>query len=103
MRKVDDERVSVHSLLARNCGFTGLSILHRLHALTGFDVLQDTVYDAMHNVPLNVVKSHLHRYFEENILSRSEIEKRLKDMLWTPGNHAHFNLLQMTTLSSNTR
>ena len=86
MRKVDmEDRVSVRATMARDSGFTGLSILHRLHPLCGFDVLQDTVYDAMHNVPLNVIAHHLHRYFDEGILSRQDVESRLKAFPWTPG------------------
>lgn len=86
MRRVEvEDRISVRATLAKESGFTGLSILHRLHSLYGFDVLHDTVYDAMHNVPLNVASHHLHYYFDKGILSRQEVEVRLKAMPWTPG------------------
>ena len=53
MRRVDiEDRQSVRACMAKECGFTGLSILHRLNCLYGFDVLLDTVYDAMHNIPI---------------------------------------------------
>ena len=65
----------------RACGFTGLSILHRLNCLYVFDVLLDTVYNAMHNIPLNVASHHLHYYVNEG----STLEDRLKAMPWTPG------------------
>ncbi len=85
MQRVDDEeRVSVRARLAKEEGFTGLSILHRLNKLYGFDVLQDMVFDAMHNVVLNVASQHLHHYAEEKLLSR-EVEKRLSEVPWTAG------------------
>ena len=66
-------------------GFTGLSVLHRLYALYGFDVLHDLVFDVMHNVPLNVVGNHLHYYLDERIISPNQIEDKLNQMPWTPG------------------
>ena len=55
MKLVDvEERVSNRTTLAKECGFTGLSILHGLHSLYGFDVIRDMVFDAMHNIALNV-------------------------------------------------
>ena len=88
MKRVEDEdRPSAHAALARESGFTGLSILCRLHSLYGFDILQDLVYDAMHNVPLNVGSHHLHHYFDDDILSKQAVEKRLKDMPWTKGKY----------------
>ena len=59
------------------CGFTGLSILHRLNALYGFDVLRDLVFDAMHNVPLNVTSHHLHYYFNEGLLTTNDVDRCL--------------------------
>ena len=88
MKKVDDEdRASVRSALAKDCGFTGLSILHRLNCLYGFNVLLDTVYDAMHNIPLIVISHHLHYYLNEGKLAVSRLEKRLKEMPWTSGDY----------------
>ena len=98
MKKLDDEeRSSIRASLAKTTGFTGLSILHRLNALSGFDVLRDTVFDTMHNIPLNVIKHHLHRYFDEGILSRKVIEERLKAVPWTLG---IVHILHFTTFNS---
>ena len=87
MKAIEDEdRVSVRSQLAKESGFTGLSILHRLHALYGFNVLTDTVFDAMHNISLNVVSQHLHYFLEKDMLvPKPKVEKRLDSVPWTPG------------------
>ena len=86
MKKIDmEDRSSIRANMAKETGYTGLSILHRLHHLYGFDVLRDTVYDAMHNIPLNVVSHHLHYYFNEMILSPQMVEEKLKAIPWTPG------------------
>ena len=71
MKRVDtEERSSVQIAIAKETGFTGLSILHRLHVLSGFDVLRDTVYDCRHNIPLNVVSHHLHRYMDMGLVDK---------------------------------
>ena len=62
---------------AKESGFNGLSALHRLNPLYGFNLLTHMVYDAMHNVPINVIRMHLYRYVEENMLPKAEIEPRL--------------------------
>lgn len=86
MKRVDSEdRTSVRASLAKECGFTGLSLLHRLHALYGFDVIRDLVLDAMNNIALNVTSHHLHFYLDEGITSPKDIEERLQLMPWTPG------------------
>ena len=86
MKRVEaEDRPSVRANLAKETGFTGLSILHRLYDLYGFDVHRDLVFDAMHNIPLNVASNHLHYYLNEGILSPAEIEERLKIVPWTPG------------------
>ena len=68
---------SVHTSVSRECGFTGLSILHRLHSLYGFNTL---VYDAMHNVQMNVASNHLHYYLNEGIVT-AQLEDGLKSRL----------------------
>lgn len=90
MEEIDTEdRLSVRNKLSKEAGFTGLSVLHRLHKLYGFDVLHDTVYDAMHNIPLNIASQHIHHYVEKELLCpRAEVEKRLKVFPWTTGLHA---------------
>ena len=86
MKLVDvEDRPSTRIAKAKSTGFTGLSILHRLHALYGFDVLRDLVFDAMHNIPLNVASHHLHHYFNEGILTTQDVDKRLKAVQWTSG------------------
>ena len=57
----EEERCSVRATLSKCSGYTGISILHRLHKLYGFDVIQDTVFDMMHNLPLNVVRKYIKR------------------------------------------
>ena len=59
-------------------GFTGLSLLHKLHPLYGFNVLHNLVFDTMYIIPLNVASHHLHYYFNEEILSRQDVDRRLK-------------------------
>ena len=91
MKKIDmEDRSSVCATMAKATGYTGLSILHRLNHLYGFNILLDTVYDAMHNIPLNVVSHHLHYYFNEMIISPQVVEEKLKAMPWTPGMHSSF-------------
>ena len=86
MKEIDMEDCpSIRTSRAKLTGFTGLSILHRLNALYGFDVLRDLVFDVMHNVPLNIASNHLHYYFNEGILSTNDVDRRLKTIQWTPG------------------
>lgn len=74
MKKVDSEdRPSVRSALAKECGFTGLSILHRLNCLYGFNVLLDQFMMPLHNISLNVISHHLHYDLNEAV---SRLEKR---------------------------
>ncbi len=85
MIRVDQEdRVTVRQEVASETGFTGLSILHRLHHLYQFDVLKDLVFDAMHTLLLVIVKRHLERYKEKGFLTNL-VEKRLQAVPWTAG------------------
>ncbi|KAL5506629.1 hypothetical protein EMCRGX_G008326 [Ephydatia muelleri] len=79
-----EDRPTVHATMARESGFTGLSILHRLYAAYGFNILKDLTFDAMHDVTLNIIHHHLLRYLEAGILSRNEIDVRLAAIPWTP-------------------
>ena len=63
--------------MSRECGFTGVSILHRLHSLYDFN-LHDLVFDAMHNVPMNIASNHLHHYLNEVIVTAQQLEEGLK-------------------------
>ena len=86
MNRVDsEERTSVRTSMSRECGFTGLSILHRLHSLYGFNTLNDLVFDAMHNVPMNIASNHLHHYLNEGLVTAQQLEDGLKQIEWTPG------------------
>ena len=79
----EEDRPTVRSSLARQSGYTGLSILHRLHKLYGFNIILDTVFDMMHNIPLNVVSKHLNCYLNEETFDKSAFDERLKRMPWT--------------------
>jgi len=86
MINIDSEERPTHRVnKSKRTGFTGLSILHQLHPLYGFNVIQDLVFDAMHNIPLNVASHHLHYYFNEEILSQQAVDRRLKRVQWTAG------------------
>lgn len=88
MIRVDDEdRISVRQKLASQTGFTGLSILHRLHRLYKFDVLKDLVFDTMHTLVLRVLHCHLNYYVSKEYLQDPEVEKRLKLIPWTAGSY----------------
>ncbi len=88
MKAVEEEdRVTVRAALAKAAGFTGLSILHRLNQLYGFNVQLDMVYDAMHNVAMNVAGQRLHHYLDSGFFSSTNkalVEKR-GAMPWTTG------------------
>ena len=81
----DEDRVSHRSNLAKASGFTGLSALHRLHRLYQFDFIQDLVFDAMHNLPLNVVSKQLHRLIDSKTFNSKELDSRLQAIPWPPG------------------
>lgn len=78
----------VHSMrvaASRETGYTRVSILFHLHFLYGFDVIKDLVFDAMHNLPLNIARQHLRRYSEEKLVDFEEVEHRLQNVPWTAG------------------
>ena len=81
----EEERVSVRRQLASDAGFTGKSILHRLHVLYKFDIINDMVFDVMHTILLGNVKRHLDFYKDRGYLQAADIEKRLNKMPWTAG------------------
>ena len=57
--EIEEERITVRQKQARESGYTGLSILHRLHALYGFEYDCHMVYDELHGISLNAVKNHI--------------------------------------------
>ena len=81
----EEERCSVRVNLSKHTGYTGISVLHRLHKLYKFDVIRDTVFDMMHNLPLNVVRKHIKRVIDEGIVDKSVLESKLSRMPWTAG------------------
>ena len=86
MNEIDQEdRISVRQKLASQKGFTGLSILHRLHRLYKFNVLQDLIFDTMHTLVLRVIHRHLQYYAEKGYFKSSSVEERLKKIPWTAG------------------
>ena len=85
MEEVDQEdRVTVRRQKASESGFTGTSILHRLHLLYNFNILEDFVFDAMHTILLRNIKRHLDFYKESGFLN-DNVEKGLSNMPWTAG------------------
>lgn len=81
MREISEEdRTSVRQRLSKESGYTGLSILHRLSKLYGFDVLKDTVYDVMHNFPLNVVGNIL-----KELIASGKLDNSLEKFPWITG------------------
>jgi len=67
----NEDRTTVRAALARQSGYTGSSILHRLHKIYGFNVITDMVFDTMHNIPLNVVSNHLNCYVRDGLVDKS--------------------------------
>lgn len=80
-----EERRTVFENFSREIGFLGVSLLHRLNALYGFDVLQGLVFDAMHLVSLNIVKRRVQYWLSNGIINKDEFGERLKQMPWSKG------------------
>eukprot|EP00731_Ephydatia_muelleri_P034483 Em0062g6a len=91
-----EERPSIRKSKAKSTGFTGTSILHRLHAAYGFNILRDLVFDAMHNVPLNVVSHHLRRYLDMDLISKQVIEERREFLKFKSGGSVLQTPIQMS-------
>ena len=81
----DEDRPPVHERLSRESGYTGLSILFQLHKLYGFDVIRDTVFDVMHNLPLNIAGNLLKDLIAEEKLDVKVADERLAKFPWTAG------------------
>ena len=84
MSRIENEdRPHVRSNLAKESGYTGLSILHRLHKLYHFNVITDTVFDTMHNIPLNFINKHINRFLNDEgtaSATKTILDKRLQAM-----------------------
>lgn len=81
----EEERPTYFTRKSRDQGYLGLSILHRLHPLYGFNYLTDTVFDVMHLLPLNVVKNHIERLISGESCDRKSLQENLSKMPWTTG------------------
>lgn len=84
----EEERVSVKCGRAKECGYTGLSILHRLYPLYGFKYDRDMVFDEMHTIALNVVKWQVQHLLngeteELSTIIWEEVDRRLDKFPWT--------------------
>lgn len=75
----EEERNTVRENLAKESGYTGLSIMHRLWPLYGFCYDQDLVFDEMHTVQLNIVKAAVDRLMrdEDHPIDWGEVDRRL--------------------------
>ena len=84
----EEERITVRQKQARESRYTGLSILHRLRTLYGFEYDCYMVYDKLHGISLNAVKNHiaLLKGSEEAPIDWKEVDSQLKKVPWTHGN-----------------
>ena len=86
MKDIENEdRPSVKARLAKDTGYTGLSILFRLYALYGFEICKDMVFDLMHLILMNVVKKFLDYLVDSGKLNPEEVETRMRNIMWNLG------------------
>lgn len=78
-----EERQTYFQNRGREAGFNGVSLLHRLNPLYQFNILTDIVFDAMHLLPLNVVKNHLIKLFASEAINDREFSHKLKQIPWS--------------------
>ena len=78
-----EERQTYFQNRGREAGFNGVSLLHRLNPLYQFNILTDIVFDAMHLLPLNVVKNHLIKLFASEAINEREFSHKLKQIPWS--------------------
>ena len=69
--------------MAKESGFTGLSTLHRLHVLYGFDYQKHCVFDVMHMVSLGVIRHHLNFLLDNQLVNQHSLQERLSKVPWT--------------------
>ena len=81
----EEDRPTTRANLGRDTGYTGISILHRLFKLYGFNVITDLVVDMMHNLPMNVAATLIKKLIEEEKIDTEQIDRRLKLMPWPAG------------------
>lgn len=80
-----EERPTYFERMSKDSGLLGLSALHRLYPLYRFDVLRDSVFDAMHLLPLKVVKNNIDRWISQGHLNKKDLNANLSKMPWTTG------------------
>lgn len=80
-----EDRKTVRASKSRTSGYTGLSILHRLHKLYGFSIFKDLVYDTMYNLPTNVIASQRKELIASEKIDSKLVAQRLKAFPWTAG------------------
>ena len=86
MKDIDaEDRRSVRANKSKSCGYTGLTILYRLHKLYGFDIFQDLVIDTMHNIPTNITAAALKHLIQTEKIDTKVVEERLCSFPWTAG------------------
>ena len=78
----EEDRPTFRERLSRESGYMGLSILHRLQKLYGFEVMKDMVFDVMHNLPLNIVGNYLKDLIADKNIN---VNWQMKDLHSSPG------------------
>ena len=81
----EEDRKTVRAEKSRNSGYTGLSVLYRLHKLYGFDIFKDLVYDTMHNLPSNVIAAQLKSFITLEKIDSKLVDQCLRFFPWTAG------------------
>ena len=72
-----EERQTYFQNRSREAGFNDL------HPLYQFSILNDTVFDAMHLIPLDAVKNQFAKLLSGEVMDARELASTLKQMLWT--------------------
>lgn len=83
MEVQEEERKSKRKKMSSESGYTGVSYLHQLNNLYGFNIIKDCLYDIHHNIPLNVIKNQIDRLIEEQIIDSQEVESNITKIPWT--------------------
>lgn len=93
--KAIENQPSVNTKLkcATNTGYTGLSLLHRLHVLYGFDPLKDLVRDIMHLIPMNCVKKIITRLIDDQLIDIGILQERINSFPFPQGMKLGFHFL----------
>lgn len=82
----EEEKPTYFQRMSKESGLNGLPVLHRLYSLYEFGVLRDSVFGALHLLPLNVVKNNIKRWVSRDYLNKMDLNTNLPKMPWTVGN-----------------